>query len=106
MERLQVTPILQRVRRASLGLEKMSGNELRAAEMIISRCIPTLASVEFFGEVDLNVIQGTPIKSEDWAKAHVIDGQAETVTERPALELKADAPKPDPIALAAEMANG
>lgn len=62
------------------GRRKMSSTQVRVGLALLGKVLPDLQAVEHYGELDLNVIRGNPIDQSQWAKAHVIDGEAQEVS--------------------------
>jgi hypothetical protein len=79
-QRIQASHIVQRLVDHVAGKIEMTATQIRAAEILLRKCIPDLSSVELSGSVEHHVINAQPLSQDDWAKAYTIEGQAEEVT--------------------------
>lgn len=80
----------------------MTATQLKAADMVLSRVLPTLQSVEVSADINHNVIKGQPVTADQWASKHVIDSTCEQVSQAPTQALK-PSDTTDPVALASRM---
>ncbi len=51
----------------------LDGNRLKAIEILLSKTLPNLASVESFNQTEVNVISAEPLSPEAWAAKHGAD---------------------------------
>lgn len=69
------------------GRRRMKPTQVRVGLALLGKVLPDLQAIEYRGEMDLNVIHGAPISADQWAKDHVIDGEAKEIAAQ-------SAPKP------------
>jgi hypothetical protein len=52
---------------------QLDANRLKAIEILLSKTLPALASVESFNQTEVSVISAEPLSPEAWAEAHGAD---------------------------------
>jgi hypothetical protein len=73
-ERIQTSMLLNRLSEHALGNVEMSATAVRAAEILLSKALPSLSSVEHSGEIAQPTVARLPAVSQDvneWQKQHV-----------------------------------
>lgn len=69
-ERIRVSMLVQRLQKHVLGKVKMSTTQVRAAEVLLSRTLPTLTQTDLNvdGQLGTFDISDKPISADEWAK--------------------------------------
>lgn len=71
--KIRVSMLLNHLRNHVLGRIKMEMTQIRAAEILLRKCLPDLASVEHSGEITHNNVARIPEASantETWQERH------------------------------------
>ena len=69
-ERIQTSQLINRLRDCALGLNQMDAVQVRAAEILLAKTLPNLASIESHNVTEVTTIAPTPAAPEDWAARH------------------------------------
>ncbi len=72
-ERIQTSQLVNRLRDCALGEIVMDAVQVRAAEILLNKTLPNLASVESFNQTEVSVISAEPMSPEAWAETHGAD---------------------------------
>lgn len=89
-ERIQNSGILNMLLEAGEGKRKMTSTQARINLALIGKVLPDLQAITHTGEIEHNIVMGSPISPDAWANKHVIEGQADQVS-RPGSETPVDA---------------
>ena len=84
-DRIRVTALVNRLEQHALGRTKMTPTQLRANQILLDRCLPSLTAMEYRGEVTQNVIHSEP-STADWLSRHTGHVIESTVDPVPVLE--------------------
>ena len=74
-DRMQCSNIVRRLLKHTMGEIEMSATQVRAAEILLKKCLPDLTSVEHSGEVKHRNV-------EEWSNAELVDYLAQIRAER------------------------
>lgn len=68
-QRIQVSMLVQRLQKHVLGKVKMTSTQVRAAEVLLARTLPTLTQTELNvdGQLGTYDISDKPLTAEQWA---------------------------------------
>lgn len=71
-QRIQVSAIVGRLVKHIAGKVKMSATQVRAAEILLRKAVPDLASVEHSGELGHRVrtVSAEPLTQDEWDKQY------------------------------------
>ena len=72
--KIRVSMLLNHLRNHVLGRNNMSPTQVRAAEILLRKCLPDLASIEHSGEINHNYVARTPEiapNTDAWQERHV-----------------------------------
>ncbi len=72
-ERIQTSQLVNRLQAFANGEIELDANRIRAIEILLSKTLPALASVESFNQTEVNVISAEPLSPEAWAAKHGAD---------------------------------
>jgi hypothetical protein len=72
-ERIQTSQLVNRLQSFANGEIELDANRIRAIEILLSKTLPALASVESFNQTEVSVISAEPLTPEAWAEAHGAD---------------------------------
>lgn len=71
-EKIRASAIINRLREHALGNNRMTATQIRAAEILLRKVVPDLASVEYTGELTThNVVSPEPPTPEVWNERFV-----------------------------------
>lgn len=60
-EKIQASQLLNRLRDHALGKIQMSATQIRAAEILLRKCLPDLAIIEYSGETEVRHVFAVPL---------------------------------------------
>lgn len=71
-EKIRASQLINRLRDHAMGKVRMSSTQVRAAEILLRKLIPDLASVEYTGDMVVrNVVVPDPITPVEWNERFV-----------------------------------
>jgi len=69
-QKIQTANIITRLQKHVDGDVEMSATQVRAAEILLQKVVPNLASIESFNQTEVSVISTEPITESAWAQMH------------------------------------
>jgi len=72
-QKIQTANIISRLQKHVDGQVEMSPTQVRAAEILLQKVVPNLASIESFNHTEMSVISAEPLNEQAWAQAHTQD---------------------------------
>lgn len=60
-EKIQASQLLNRLREHAMGNIEMTPTQIRAAEILLRKCLPDLAIVEYSGETEIRHVFAVPL---------------------------------------------
>ncbi len=71
--KIQTSMLVNRLEKCALGELELRSDQLKSAEILLSKSLPSLASIESFNQTEVSVISAEPLTPEAWAEAHGAD---------------------------------
>lgn len=80
-QKIQASQLINRLQAHVDGQVELSATQVRAAEILLSKTVPNLASIESFNQTEVSVISTEPISESAWAQMHADSDQPEDMGE-------------------------